>query len=79
MNGENPCNICSHVSCCDGCIFYDKSFHTGECGNYLCFLNYDCGCLMGMDDKCKASTCFKEPGVWVMDAVEDDDEEDDSE
>ena len=31
---------------------------------------------MNMDDKCKCSTCFQEPGVWVMSAVADDEDED---
>lgn len=69
MSGSNPCNICDHGNDCNGCILYDLSFHKGECGNYTCFLHYDCGCLLSMDEKCKCSTCFKEPGVWVMDAV----------
>ena len=76
MSGENPCNICSHLDDCDGCIFYDLNWHSGECWNDACFFHYECGCLMNMDDKCKCSTCFKEPGVWVMSAVADDEDED---
>ena len=75
MSGENPCNICEKKDNCDGCILEDLAWHSGECANYDCMLHYDCGCIMSLDEKCKASTCFKEPGVWVMDAVPDEEEE----
>lgn len=75
MSGENPCNVCTYSNDCDGCILNDLFWHSGECYNYACFLHYDCGCLLNLDEKCKASTCFKEPGVWVIDAVEDDNDD----
>ena len=79
MKGDNPCNICKHTDDCDGCILDDLVFHSAECNNYDCMLNYDCGCLLNMDEKCKSSTCFKNPGVWVMDKVDDEDEEEEEE
>ena len=77
MSGENPCNICKRSDNCDGCILNDLSWHSGECYNDDCMLQYDCGCLLNLDNVCKSSTCFKAPGVWVMDAVEDEEETDD--
>ena len=32
----------------------------GECHNDECFVNYECGCLLGFDGKCKASTCYED-------------------
>ena len=78
MGGDNPCNICKHADDCDGCILDELVliFHSAECNNYDCMLN-ECGCLMSFDEKCKSSTCFKNPGVLVMD--KNDDEEEDNE
>ena len=57
---HHPCNVCpNHVETCEGCIF-DPPFRGSSCENTECFLNYDGGCLIHMDEKCKASTCYKE-------------------
>ena len=59
--GQNPCDICKakdKASGCFGCAL-DYSSTYGECGNDDCMLNYECGCLMGFDDVCKASTCYR--------------------
>ena len=76
MSGDNPCNICKSSGNCDGCILNDLSWHSGECYNYDCMLQYECGCLLSLNEVCKASTCFKEPCVWVSDAIPDEEEDD---
>lgn len=56
MSSDNPCNTCKADNC-DYCILAVSS--KGQCYNYDCMVNHgDCGCLLGMDDKCKASTCY---------------------
>lgn len=53
---DNPCNVCKAENC-DYCILAINS--RGQCHNYGCMVNHgDCGCLLGMDDRCKASTCY---------------------
>jgi len=53
---DNPCNICEANSC-DYCVLGVHS--KGQCFNYNCMVNHgDCGCLLGLDDVCKASTCY---------------------
>lgn len=64
-DGKNPCDVCKRsgwASGCDGCVL-DHSSTYGECGNDDCMCNYECGCLLGLDDVCKASTCYRDdPG-----------------
>lgn len=57
----NPCNVCRHRdSCLDGCIL--KVYSYSNCTNRSCFLNREDGCL-SLDDKCGASTEYKEEEV----------------
>lgn len=59
MNRDNPCNICTSSDNCEGCIFERRAWRNkGECYNDKCMCNYECGCLLSLDDECKASTCF---------------------
>lgn len=59
----NPCDICEardkSTNGCTGCAL-DYSATYGMCDNEDCMCNYESGCLLGLDDVCKASTCFKE-------------------
>lgn len=71
MNGENPCNCCKakgKASGCSGCVL-DAIAVSGNCGNDKCFLHYECGCLIGIDEKCKASTAYKDE-LWEHDCSE---------
>ena len=57
----NPCDTCERknwASGCDSCILDIHS--TGECHNDKCFLNYECGCTLGLDDYCKASDAYRD-------------------
>ena len=59
MGNRNPCDVCKSARDCEGCAL-DRSWKkTGECANLECFCHYDCGCLLGLDGSCKASTCYK--------------------
>lgn len=61
-NGVNPCDCCEakeRASGCDNCVLYTIVSH-GECYNDKCMVNYECGCLLGLDDICKASTCYED-------------------
>ena len=59
MNKNNPCDVCPSIGNCDGCVL-DRSWKKrGECANDDCFCHYECGCLLSLDDNCKASTCYK--------------------
>ncbi len=70
-DGTNPCNTCSCVDKgdCQGCVLNRVWSRHGECGNTRCFCNYECGCLLSLDDVCKASDCY----ISEDDDVEDDD------
>lgn len=59
MENHNPCNVCAaktHASECMGCALDHHS--VGTCNNDRCFCHYECGCLISLDDVCKASTCY---------------------
>ena len=59
--GKNPCDVCKWSDLASGC--YECALEhssTGECGNDDCMCNYECGCLLGLDDVCKASTCYRD-------------------
>lgn len=61
-DGANPCNCCEakdKASGCDNCVLNIIIYH-GECQNNKCMLNYECGCLLSLDDVCKASTCYED-------------------
>lgn len=60
MDGKNPCDVCQSARNCEGCVLGRAWRKSGECANRECFCNYDCGCLLGLDDSCKASTCYRE-------------------
>lgn len=71
MNGENPCNCCKandKASGCGGCVL-DMIAVSGNCGNDKCFLNCECGCMIGLDENCKASTAYKDE-LWRHDCSE---------
>jgi len=71
MSGENPCNACKAedmASKCAGCVF-DTIAVCGECGNDKCFLHYECGCLCGLDEECKASTAYVDK-LWLHECSE---------
>lgn len=64
MNSDsiNPCDCCgakNKASGCYGCVL-DIIISSGECQNDKCFCNYECGCLLSLDDTCKASTCYED-------------------
>ena len=72
MYGDNPCNICESKDNCYGCILDSLYLDSGkECYNYSCMLHYECGCLLSLDTKCKASTCY-EPDDFDSEEEEDD-------
>jgi hypothetical protein len=59
-NGVNPCDCCEakeRASGCDNCVLHTIVTH-GECYNDKCMVNHECECLLGLDDICKASTCY---------------------
>lgn len=58
---RNPCDVCKYrdIGNCDGCVLY-IIYSTGECYNDDCFVNYECGCLLGLENVCKASTAYVE-------------------
>ena len=61
IDGKNPFDCCEtkdKESGCDNCVLYTIVTH-GECQNDKCFCNYECGCLLSLDDTCKASTCYE--------------------
>ena len=60
MRGENPCNICNSRDNCDGCVLDHTWDNSCECQNYDCMVYYECGCLLLLDEVCKASTCYKD-------------------
>lgn len=60
-DGNNPCDVCrkkDKASECSGCVLDCHSIN--ECGNDECMLHYECGCLIGIDDVCGASTCYED-------------------
>lgn len=62
MDGKNPCEACKakdKASGCSNCVL-NTGYSSGECYNDKCMVNYECGCLMGLDDTCKASTCYQD-------------------
>lgn len=62
MEGKNPCDVCKRKdwsSGCSGCVL-DYSSMQYECANDECMLNYECGCLIGLDEVCKASNCYQD-------------------
>jgi hypothetical protein len=62
IEGKNPCDVCeakNKASGCDNCVLNIIISH-GECQNDKCFCNYECGCLLSLDDTCKASTCYQD-------------------
>lgn len=61
LKGKNPCDVCPNIENCEGCVLYGLVWSSvGECGNDDCFCHYECGCLLDLDDVCKASTCYIE-------------------
>ena len=60
MNGKDPCAVCGHKKDCGGCVFEECWNSSYECQNTKCFLQYECGCRLDLDDRCKASTCYGE-------------------
>lgn len=61
-DGINPCDCCEakdKASGCENCVLYTVITHD-ECQNDKCMLNYECGCLLGLNDVCKASTCYED-------------------
>lgn len=60
--GSNPCDVCpakNRASGCDNCALDHQSMQY-ECGNDECMLNYELGCLLGLDEVCKASDCYED-------------------
>ena len=60
LDGKNPCDVCQrkdNASGCFGCAI-DFSSMQYECSNDQCMLNYELGCLLGLDEVCKASPEF---------------------
>lgn len=58
----NPCDCCpgtKRASGCDGCVLHTITT-SGECQNDKCFANYECGCLLSLDNVCKASTAYED-------------------
>ncbi len=60
MSGKNPCDVCPSSHNCEGCVLNRAWTKKGECANYECFCNYECGCLLSLDGVCRASTCCEE-------------------
>lgn len=57
----NPCDCCpatQKASGCDCCVLHTITT-SGECNNDKCFVNYECGCLLSLDNVCKASTAYE--------------------
>lgn len=60
-DGMNPCDCCERKNKASGCSNCILDVHgIGTCENYECMLNYDGGCLLGMDDECKCSTAYED-------------------
>lgn len=61
MEGRNPCDVCKHYDNCEDCYLDRVWVNKGTCYNSDCFVNNsDCGCLLSLDDVCKASTAYRE-------------------
>lgn len=63
MGGKNPCDCCrveEEGGHCGSCVLNTLSIE--NCSNTSCFCNYEMGCLLGLDEDCKASDCYRGRG-----------------
>lgn len=53
-NKANPCDLCEIDCYGSDCPMRSLSIKREYCAQYKCFLNYEGGCLVGLNDSCGA-------------------------